>query len=65
MKLFKCPRTLHLPFSPGLTDDDKVIEDMSELEGHDAVITLKMDGENCSIYPDGYTPHQMNRLWLS
>lgn len=50
----KYPRTYHLPWSLGLTSDDRVMEDLSELEGHDLVVTIKMDGEQTTIYPDGY-----------
>lgn len=50
----KYPRTYHLPWSPGLTSDDRVMEDVSQLEGHDIVVTVKMDGEQTTIYPDGY-----------
>jgi hypothetical protein len=50
----KYPRTYHLPWSPGLTSDDRVMPDLSELEGHDVVITLKMDGEQTTLYSDGF-----------
>jgi hypothetical protein len=50
----KYPRTFHLPFSYGRTDDDKVIPDCSEFEGQDVVVTLKMDGENTTGYYDGH-----------
>ncbi|MGV8910530.1 MAG: RNA ligase family protein [Propionicimonas sp.] len=52
---FKYPRTLHAPWSPGLTGDDKTQHDLSAFTGHDVVITLKMDGEATTIYPDGHT----------
>ena len=62
----KYPRTWHLPWSPGVTKDDRV------LPGHiveswvdtDVVITEKMDGENTTMYRDyvharstEYSPH--------
>jgi hypothetical protein len=50
----KYPRTYHLPWSPGLTSDDRVMTDLSGLEGQEVVITLKMDGEQTTIYSDGY-----------
>ena len=50
----KYPRTYHLPWSPGMTDDDRKLEDLSQLEGHECVITVKMDGEQTTIYSDGY-----------
>lgn len=41
----KYPRTLHLPWSPGRGDDDKVLS-----EGQ---VEEKLDGENTPIYQDG------------
>ena len=46
----KYPRTPHLPWSPGTTDDDKVLHDLSHFEGKRVVITKKMDGENTTMY---------------
>jgi hypothetical protein len=51
----KYPRTLHLPWSPGVSADDKVQHDLTVLQDHEVVVTKKMDGENGSIYSDGYT----------
>lgn len=49
------PRTLHLPDSPGLGDDDKVLYDLSAFEGGvPLVCTEKMDGENCNWSRDGF-----------
>lgn len=50
----KYPRTLHLPWSPGATSDDRVMTDLTAFEGEDVVITEKMDGENTSLYDDYY-----------
>lgn len=50
----KYPRTYHLPWSPGVTDDDRIMTDLSGLEGQECVVTLKMDGEQTTIYSDGY-----------
>lgn len=57
MKRFKYPRTLHHPRSLSISSDDKVIskDDLSNLLGEEVVVTEKMDGENSTIYPDGYT----------
>lgn len=52
MKYYKYPRTLHLPFSKGITNDDKIIKDMSNFYNKEIVITLKYDGENTSMYRD-------------
>ncbi len=54
MERFKYPRTYHLPWSPGRSDDDKVLHDLSHFEGKQVVVTEKMDGENTTMYPDGY-----------
>lgn len=49
----KYPRTYHLPWSPGATDDDRVMEDPDEcFGGREVVVTEKMDGENCTMYSD-------------
>lgn len=49
----KYPRTYHLPWSPGLSDDDKVQRALWGLEGREVVVTEKLDGENTTIYPGG------------
>ncbi|MFA6199127.1 MAG: RNA ligase family protein [Bacteroidales bacterium] len=54
MQRYKYPRTYHLPNSPGATSDDKVHQNVSFFEGKQIVITEKRDGENTTIYPDGY-----------
>lgn len=48
----KYPRTHHLAFSPGVHSDDRVITDMSAFEGKRVIATLKMDGENTTLYQD-------------
>jgi hypothetical protein len=46
----KYPRTLHLPFSPGTTSDDRIARDVSALTGGaPIVITEKLDGENTCL----------------
>ena len=50
----KYERTFHLPFSPGIHDDDKALKDCSQFEGREIVITQKMDGENTTCYSDGH-----------
>lgn len=54
-KRYKYGRTPHLPWSLGRTDDDKVLKDTNHFQGKEIVITEKMDGENTSLYFDGYT----------
>ena len=48
----KYPRTMHLPWSRGYTDDDKILRNTDHFTGHEVVITEKMDGENTTMYPD-------------
>jgi len=68
--LFKYPRTYHLPFSKGLTTDDKLIKDLSYLEGKDIIMSMKMDGENTSMYRDHIharsidSKHHSSRAWV-
>ena len=52
----KYPRTYHLPWSQGATDDDKThsaaaIERM--FAGQEVVVTEKLDGENTTVYATG------------
>lgn len=50
----KYPRTPHLPGSPGADEDDiGIAVDAALFDADDVVVTLKMDGENTSVYPDG------------
>jgi len=52
----KYPRTFHLPWSLGATDDDKThsLETVERMfGGKRVVITEKMDGENTTIYSTG------------
>lgn len=49
---YKYPKTPHVPWSPGATNDDKIIQDLSPFEGKHVVVTLKMDGEATTMYPD-------------
>lgn len=71
MTRYKYPRTYHMPFSPGATDDDKVLPSLSPWHGQEVVVTLKMDGENTSLYPDGFharsldSRHHPSRDWLA
>jgi hypothetical protein len=52
----KAPRTWHLPFSPdaGHAADDLVLPDCRSFAGREVVVLEKLDGENTTIYPDGY-----------
>lgn len=46
----KYPRTFHLPISPGLQSDDKVIETLNAFQNEEVVALVKMDGENTNMY---------------
>lgn len=49
----KYPRTYHLPWSPGVTDDDRVMDDPdAAFGGAEVVVTEKCDGENTTFYKD-------------
>lgn len=52
MSYIKYPRTLHAPWSEGITNDDKVHKNMDWFKDREVVVTIKMDGENTSIYKD-------------
>lgn len=54
MERFKYPRTYHFPFSKGVQDDDKIIKDLSAFVGQEVQLSIKMDGENTTLYSDGY-----------
>lgn len=68
----KYPRTPHLPFSASRTSDDVAGQAwLWQEEGQEMVITEKMDGENTTIYRDGYharsldsKPHA-SRTWAA
>ena len=49
----KYPKTLHLPWSKGLQNDDRMSKDISALIGVPIVITEKCDGENNSFTNKG------------
>lgn len=67
---YKYPRTYHLPFSEGCTSDDKMLLSDEHLKGMEIVITEKMDGENITIYRDGFharsldSKHKEYHSWL-
>lgn len=50
-KYIKYPRTYHLPWS-SLGKDDRMMPDASSFLGKNVVVTLKMDGENTTMYND-------------
>jgi len=48
--LVKYPRTYHLPWSLGATNDDKVLKSIDHLHNQEVVVSVKMDGENTTLY---------------
>ena len=66
----KYPRTRHLPWSPGASDDDLWFDLEGAFAGRRVVITEKMDGENTSMYRDHLharsldTRHHPSRDWI-
>lgn len=54
-KTTKYPRTYHLPFSEGLQNDDRKVEDdwWEHLKDKTLVLSEKLDGENQSVYRSG------------
>ena len=70
MQKYKYPRTYHLPYSKGYTSDDKVLDNDNIFHDMKVVITEKMDGENTTIYRNGYharsldSTHKDYHSWL-
>lgn len=57
----KYPRTPHVSWSLGRTDDDKVIESLDTLKSAARIIvTEKIDGENTTFYKDGIHARSIN-----
>ena len=48
----KYPRTYHLPWSYGRTKDDRTLKNVDHFIGQQIVVTVKMDGEQTTMYPD-------------
>ena len=67
---YKYPRTLHFPFSDGITSDDKVLETTVHFNNREIIVTEKMDGENSTVYRDYYharslsSEHKWYHSWL-
>ncbi|MFD3520910.1 RNA ligase family protein [Streptomyces sp. NPDC058653] len=64
------PRTVHVPWSPGVASDDVRVGDLDGLRGREVVVTEKMDGENTTLYGDGLharsldSGHHPSRAWV-
>lgn len=67
---YKYPRTLHVPWSLGISNDDKVLHNMDHFINEYVVVTRKFDGENTSLYRDGFharsldSKHHPSRDWV-
>lgn len=48
----KYPRSMHLPWSESVNKDDRVLKNVDHFLGRNVVVTVKMDGENTSLYSD-------------
>jgi hypothetical protein len=68
----KYPRTMHLPWSESVTEDDRIIDGkaLSAWNGTEVVVTEKMDGECTTMYSDyiharsvDFTSH-VSRSWV-
>lgn len=66
----KYPRTPHLPYSETIGSDDKRLFNDLQFKDMFIVITEKMDGENTTVYNDGYharsldSKHRDYHSWL-
>lgn len=52
MSEYKFPRTFHLPWSPGVTSDDKILKNSNQFVGQTVVVSEKIDGENTTMRRD-------------
>nr|WP_250808163.1 RNA ligase family protein [Neorhizobium tomejilense] len=50
--LRKYPRTYHFGWSDGVQSDDKMLRSTTSMQGRRIIGTLKMDGENTTLYRD-------------
>ena len=50
MSYIKYPRTFHLPWSEGATNDDKVLKNVDYFLNKEVMVSVKLDGENASLY---------------
>lgn len=52
LKYVKYPRTYHVPWSGSKSKDDRTIESAAQFKDQEVIVTLKMDGENTTMYSD-------------
>lgn len=60
--MYKYPRTYHFPWSDSLQNDDRMIEDPTMFDGKQVVVTIKMDGENTTMYSDHIHARSLDSL---
>ncbi len=67
---YKYSKTLHLPFSPGLQNDDRLLPSVEVFVGREVVVSEKMDAENTTLYRDHLharsvdSKHHPSRNWI-
>lgn len=59
-KHVKYPRTPHLPWSEKCTDDDKKLNTIDHFIGQEVIASIKMDGENTTMYDDKIHARSLN-----
>lgn len=70
MRRFKYPRTRHLPWSPGASNDDLIAQGTEPFVGRRVIVSEKMDGENTTLYRDHIharsvdSRHHPSRDWV-
>lgn len=61
MMKYKYPRTPHLPFSMGYSaDEEDLFGGLHNFDGSPIVVTEKLDGENTTLYTDGFHARSLN-----
>jgi hypothetical protein len=66
----KYPRTPHLPWSLGATNDDRMLNNVNHFVGREVVVSVKQDGENTTMYRDHIharsldSKHHVSRAWV-
>jgi hypothetical protein len=62
MTYLKYPRTYHLPWSPNLQNDDRMLDDVKCFEGKQVNVSVKLDGENTTMYRDHIHARSLDSL---
>jgi len=71
IKRYKYPKIFHFPWSPGLQNDDRLLESTANFIDEEVVVSVKLDGENTTIYPDHCharsidSSYHPSRTWIS